>query len=100
MRCLGLDLGATNIKLALLEDGALVERHDEPTRSEHGEPASVLRRLADLGRSIGRVDSIGVALPGLFDDAGNALLLPNLYGEWTGVPCATRSRNCSASRFV
>lgn len=86
MRSLGLDLGATNIKLALLENGALVERHDEPTRSEHGEPASVLRRLAELGRSVGRVDSIGLALPGLFDDAGNAVLLPNLYGEWTGVP--------------
>jgi glucokinase len=86
VRSLGLDLGATNIKLALLEDGAVVERRDEPTRSEDGDPASVLRRLAELGRSVGRVDSIGIALPGLFDDAGHAVLLPNLYGEWTGTP--------------
>lgn len=86
MRSLGLDLGATNIKLAVLEDGALVERRDEPTRSEHGTPGSVLRRLAELARSVDRVDSIGLALPGLFDDAGNAVLLPNLYGEWAGVP--------------
>src|SRR5438034_1099004 len=30
--------------------------------------------------------SVGVALPGLFDSDGVALLLPNLYGDWSGRP--------------
>ncbi|HST16423.1 MAG TPA: ROK family protein [Gaiellaceae bacterium] len=90
MRVLGLDLGATNIKLAVLQDGSVAEQRDEPTRSEDGDPERVLRRLTELGRSVGGVDSIGVALPGLFDDAGNAVLLPNLYGDWTGVPVRAR----------
>jgi glucokinase len=84
MRALGLDLGGTNIKLALLEDGELVEQRESPTRSEDGGPAAVVQRIVELGRSVGPVDSIGVALPGLFDENGVVVLLPNLYGPWTG----------------
>jgi glucokinase len=86
MRALGLDLGGTNIKLALLEDGVLVEQREAPTRSEDGGPAAVLQRIVELGRSVGPVDSVGVALPGLFDEQGVIVLLPNLYGSWTGTP--------------
>jgi glucokinase len=46
----------------------------------------VLDRLVALARSAGAFDSIGVALPGLFDEDGCALLLPNLYGDWVGRP--------------
>lgn len=84
MRALGLDLGGTNIKLALLDDGRLVDQRETPTRSEDGGPAAVLQRIVDLGRSVGPVDSVGVALPGLFDESGVVVLLPNLYGPWTG----------------
>jgi glucokinase len=86
MRALGLDLGGTNIKLALLEDGVLVDQREAATRSEDGGPAAVLQRIVELGRSIGPVDSVGVALPGLFDEEGVIVLLPNLYGAWTGTP--------------
>jgi len=84
MRALGLDLGGTNIKLALLEDGVLVEQREAATRSDDGGPAAVLARLVELGGSVGPVDSVGVALPGLFDEHGVATLLPNLYGAWAG----------------
>jgi glucokinase len=84
VRALGLDLGGTNIKLALLEDGKLVERGEAPTLSEVGGPSAVLDRIAELGRSIGPVDSVGVALPGLFDENGVTSLLPNLHGDWNG----------------
>jgi glucokinase len=84
MRALGLDLGGTHIKLALLEDGVLVEQREAETRSEDGGPAAVLQRIVELGRSVGPVDSVGVALPGLFDENGVIVLLPNLYGAWTG----------------
>ena len=84
MRRLGLDVGGTNIKLAVLEDDAVVETRRAPTLSEDGGPDAVLRRIAALGASAGPVDSVGVALPGLFDERGVALLLPNLYGDWVG----------------
>jgi glucokinase len=86
VRRLGLDVGGTNIKLALLEDDAVVETRQAPTLSEDGGPDAVLDRIAALGDSAGAVDSVGVALPGLFDEHGIAVLLPNLYGDWVGRP--------------
>lgn len=86
MRALGLDLGGTNIKLVVLEDSKVLETREAATLSEDGGPGAVLRRMVELGRSVGPVDTIGVALPGLFDEEGAALLLPNLYGNWAGAP--------------
>ena len=87
MRQLGLDLGGTNIKLVVLEGDQVVERRSEPTRSEEG-PAAVLERLAALVRAAGEVESVGIALPGLFDRDGRGVLLPNLHGDWVGRPIA------------
>ena len=84
MRRLGLDLGGTNIKLALLDGDRPLELTEAPTLSHDGGPEAVLARMVELARSAGEVDSIGVALPGLFDGEGHALLLPNLYGDWRG----------------
>lgn len=84
MRRLGLDVGGTNIKLVLLEDERVAFTDQAPTLSERGGPEAVLARIVELGRSAGDVDSIGVALPGLFDARGVVQLLPNLYGEWSG----------------
>ncbi|HEY7396739.1 MAG TPA: ROK family protein [Gaiellaceae bacterium] len=90
MRKLGLDLGGTNIKLALLEDGEVVHEHAVPTRSEDGGPDAVLERIAELAGSAGAVGSVGVAVPGIFDERGVAALFPNLHGSWTGVPVRAR----------
>jgi len=98
MRHLGLDLGGTNIKLAILEtaeDGAdprLVWTHSAPTRAEQG-PAAVVGRLAALGglamTQHGPIDTVGVGVPGLFDPvAGTIKLFPNLPGDWPGHPVA------------
>jgi glucokinase len=86
VRTLGLDVGGTNIKLALLEDGELVERGEAPTLSEDGGPPAVLERIVELGGTVGPVDSIGIALPGLFDEDGVTSLLPNVHGDWNGRP--------------
>jgi glucokinase len=86
MRFLGLDLGATDIKLALLENEHLVATHAASTRSEEGGPAAVLARVVELGLAAGAADSVGVAVPGLIDADGRAQLLPNLYGNWVGHP--------------
>lgn len=87
MRRLGVDVGGTNIKRVVLDDDRIVERSSEPTRSEEGVTA-VLDRVAGLARKAGPVDSVGVALPGLFDREGRGVLLPNLHGEWVGRPIA------------
>jgi glucokinase len=87
MRRVGLDLGGTNIKRVVLDDDEIVMRDSEPTRSDEGVEA-VLDRLAGLAREAGPVASVGVALPGLFDSDGRALLLPNLHGDWVGRPIA------------
>jgi glucokinase len=84
MRRLGLDVGGTNIKLALLDDERVVVTDQAPTLSEDGDPDAVLGRIVELGRSAGGAASIGVAFPGLMDADGNALLFPNLYGDWKG----------------
>jgi glucokinase len=84
MRRLGLDVGGTNIKLALLEGERVVVTDQAPTLSEDGDPDAVLGRIVELGRSAGGAASIGVAFPGLMDADGNALLFPNLYGDWKG----------------
>ncbi len=86
---LGLDLGGTNIKAALVDDGLRVLATDTcPTHAAAGEDA-VLERVAALGRAIaapfGEPLTAGLALPGHFDAAGGTgVLLPNLLGDWVG----------------
>jgi glucokinase len=93
---LGLDLGGTNIKSAVVEAGAgglrVVASDACPNGAEDG-PDTVLERVADLGRRTaeptGRPASVGLALPGHFDAAaGTGVLLPNLRGDWNGRPIA------------
>ena len=104
-RYLGLDVGGTNSKLAVLEDDGdhpvppgdhpggppdppdLLTTTTIPTGA--GDPADVLARLAaaatELVAAHGPVTAAGVGLPGLFDEAsGRAVFLPNLPGAWTG----------------
>jgi glucokinase len=88
VRALGIDVGGSNIKAVLLERGEVVSRSESPTLSERGGPDAVLGRIAAVAREAAPWDSIGVALPGLFDPDGRATLLPNLHGDWVGVAIA------------
>jgi glucokinase len=83
VRSLGLDLGGTNIKLVIVDGGEVVQRVEAPTLSGDGVDV-VLARLVELALGAGPVDSVGIALPGLVDTNGVAVLFPNLYGDWTG----------------
>jgi glucokinase len=94
-RYLGLDVGGTNTKLAVLEDDGdrrqLLATATVPTGP--GDPAGVLARLAaaaaELVAASGPVAAAGVGLPGLFDEAsGRVVFLPNLPEAWTGQPVA------------
>jgi glucokinase len=90
---LGLDLGGTNIKAAVVDSSLGVLATDSrPTDAGDGEDA-VLERVASLGRAVaapfGEPASAGLALPGHFDAAaGTGSLLPNLLGDWAGRPIA------------
>ena len=93
---LGLDLGGTNIKAAVLEQGAggprVLTTATWPTESGEG-PQRVLERLAEHGAATlephGAAATVGLALPGHFDaQLGTGGLLPNLQGDWVGRPIA------------
>jgi glucokinase len=93
---LGLDLGVTNIKWAVLDrDGdawSTVATGQSPTRPTEA-PEAVVGRLADVARTAiaahGPVASVGVGVPGLYDpDRGTTEFLVNMPGGWHGVPVA------------
>jgi glucokinase len=99
-RYLGLDLGGTNIKVAVVEEeggqpgpgsllAELVARESHPTEAQRG-PEAVVERLAEVGLDAlerhGPVAAIGVGIAGVHDERGHAVLLPNLPGPWQGVP--------------
>jgi glucokinase len=95
VRYLGLDLGGSKIKVAVVEEGdagppRVVAREAVATEARRG-PAGVVERLAGVGRDAldrhGPVAACGLGLPGVWDeDDGRAVLLPNLPGDWNGVP--------------
>ena len=95
-RHLGLDLGGTNIKWALVEhDGddwrTLATGHG-PTPAKDG-PDAVVGRLASMGQEVlaawPGVTSVGIGVPGLYDPAtGCTRFLVNIPGAWAGRPVA------------
>ncbi len=99
-RHLGLDLGATNLKWAMVElaDGvwAVVAREQVATRlvgAAEDVPAAVVAQLgevaADAIRGCGPATSVGIGVPGLYDPAaGTARFLVNIPGPWAGQPIA------------
>lgn len=95
-RHLGLDLGATNLKWAVLErDGeswTSLEHGQLPTDAAAGADA-VLGRMAETAAearsSWPGIESVGIGVPGLFDaEAGITTFLPNLPPDWTDRPVA------------
>ena len=93
-RHLGLDLGGTFIKTAVLAiaDGetAIVSTGSTRTDAEGG-PLVVIERLIEAGKGAiaehGPVATVGLGVPGLFDrESGTIELFPNLPGPWQGQP--------------
>lgn len=88
---LGLDLGGTNIKVALVDadrlaegDGWLVATDSVPTRADLG-PEAVALRMIEIASDYPQAATIGVGVPGVFDKTTGAIeLFPNLPGPWKG----------------
>jgi len=99
-RHLGLDLGGTNLKWAVVEHDAGAWRmlaHDQvPTRvvADPDEvPGAVTTQLAEVAVAAiaawAPVASIGIGIPGLYDPmAGTTRFLVNVPGPWAGHPVA------------
>jgi glucokinase len=88
----GLDLGGTNAKCAVVDASLRVLATDARPNGAEAGPDAVLDRVAELGRAAaepyGEIASVGLALPGHFDAEGRGVLLPNLPGDWVGRPIA------------
>ncbi len=99
-RHLGLDLGGTNLKWAVVEHDAgtwsMVDRDSVPTRLDVPAaevPTVVTAQLAEVAQAaIGRcgpVGSVGIGVPGLYDpETGAIRFLVNVPGPWLGHPVA------------
>ncbi|MFP3880785.1 MAG: ROK family protein [Actinomycetota bacterium] len=94
---LGLDLGGTNIKVAVIaqDDGELevVSTVSVDTEAAEG-PEGVTGNLIEVGRAALHehdIVTVGLGVPGLFDrDTGEVHLFPNLPGNWRGFPLRER----------
>ena len=99
-RHLGLDLGATNLKWAIVEHAApawrVVAHGQAVTRTADDPaavPATVVAQLADVAAAAiaghGPVASVGIGIAGVCDPAtGTTRFLPNIPGPWAGHPVA------------
>lgn len=95
-RHLGLDLGATNVKWAVLEraggEWSVLERGHFPTAFAEGAGAVIERMAAqaELAREKWPdLETAGVGIPGLFDAVeGIATFTPNLPPDWERRPIA------------
>jgi glucokinase len=99
-RHLGLDLGGTNLKWAVVEHSGdawhVVARDQVATRraaSTADIPASVTAQLAEVAvraRDVaGPIESVGIGVPGLYDPrTGRTRFLVNVPGPWDGHPVA------------
>jgi glucokinase len=99
-RHLGLDLGATNLKWAVVEHAqavwTTVARDQVPTRvvdDPSAVPGIVTGQLGEVAAAAiaawGPVLSVGIGVPGLYDPAtGQTRFLVNVPGPWAGHPVA------------
>jgi len=106
-RHLGLDLGATNLKWAVVERRRAIPDAGEWRTLAHGQvpsrvgvepaavPDAITAQLAEVAleaiRAWRPVASTGIGIPGLYDPAaGTVRFLPNVPGPWAGHPLAPR----------
>ncbi|MFI6604190.1 ROK family protein [Nonomuraea sp. NPDC050536] len=86
MTLLGVDVGGTYIKWALLDGDAVAGSGVVSTPPGPDETVALVASLAVRG-----VESVGIGLPGHVDrETGTALFVPNPPGDWDGYPVGPR----------
>ena len=94
----GVDLGGTTIKFALIDnDGNVLHSSRWKTDADEGYDAVMQRMIAgaqemiDFATDDQIIRAVGVAVPGVIDmDRGYTIFLPNLPGDWPNVPVVLR----------
>ncbi|HKX32272.1 MAG TPA: ROK family protein [Blastocatellia bacterium] len=95
-RYIGIDLGGTNIKAALVntDTGQVTDVRSTPTNSRDGHTA-VIAQMAELVEEIiaasrlprEKIGGVGMGVPGLLDlEKGTTVFLTNFPGHWRNVP--------------
>lgn len=93
MKCIGIDLGGTGIKVGVVDEGGrILNKLSCPTEPERGHEAVIhdmaqltLRAIEDSGVPMDEIESIGIGIPGIFDSARNIVpFCTNLF--WHDVP--------------
>jgi glucokinase len=95
-RHLGLDLGGTNLKWAVVEraaDGWRTVDSGQVATDAHEGPDAVVGRMAATARAAidawPGTSTVGIGVPGLYDpQTGATRFLVNVPGEWAGRPVA------------
>jgi len=85
----GLDLGGTNVKGVVADDrGEVLESRIAATdrSSPTAAVASASRLGAELAGRYPDVRGVGITVPGRFDAEGRGVHVPNIPGDWRGVP--------------
>lgn len=88
----GIDLGATNIKLGILKHGDVLVRNQIRT-ADFAQPADAFLRVRefaeqaihDQGDRPSSLRSVGLAMPGVIDDAGAVLVETANLHAWKGI---------------
>lgn len=89
----GVDLGGTQIRAALVQGGAMLTRIGKPTLEQEG-PEAVIKRMQEAirecvkvaGITLAQVEAIGIGAPGPLDgEKGIVFSPPNLTG-WDTIP--------------
>ncbi len=96
VRHLGLDLGGTNLKWAVVEregDAWTTLATGQAATRAADAPEAVVERIAETGAGAMAewpdVASVGIGIPGLYDPAaGTTRFLVNFPGDWAGRPVA------------
>lgn len=97
-RTLGIDIGGTNTKYALLDGDRVLDTGSVPT-DRSGSTAAVQRATNLAVRQLAAnadVERVGITIPGHFDTEGRATVVPNIPGEWFGEPVRSVVQEASA----
>lgn len=99
---LGIDIGGTFIKTAILQDEQLSVFKSTETKAKDG-VASVLLKIRsiimDYFQQFPQIKAVGIGIPGVVDNYGNVLVAPNLPG-WENIPLRKFLRNYIDVPFV
>ncbi len=91
---IGVDLGGTNLRSALLSpDGELLDKHTEPTRASEGWKMVVHRLVESINRqkeSAARkglsISAVGVGAPGIIQASTGVVVKSPNFPDWNNLP--------------